>query len=138
MQLNATVIIATATDNSSENDILRRGADTVRNNCQKVAREEEGGNQRCGVIVLAPTETRPREGIININFSCSPYQNYIRLLRHELYKQTTSLLYNFFFRLINLSTGNVITTMSHHNAKKLICRSMQFRYAINNYVRFVI
>lgn len=137
MQLNATVIIATATDNSSENDILRRGADTVRNNCQKVAREGEG-NQRCGVIVLAPTETRPREGIININFSCFPYQNYIRLLRHELYKQTTSLLYNFFFRLINLSTGNVITTMSHHNAKKLICRSMQFRYAINNYVRFVI
>lgn len=58
-ELNATVIIATATDNSSENDILRRDANTVRNNCQKVARGGEG-NQRCGVIVLAPIETVAR------------------------------------------------------------------------------
>lgn len=46
-ELNATVIIATATDNSSENDILRRDANTVRNNCQKVARGGSAMRSNC-------------------------------------------------------------------------------------------
>lgn len=55
-ELNATVIIATATDNSSENDILRRDANTE---CEIIVKKWRGEGQRCGVIVLAPIETRP-------------------------------------------------------------------------------